>query len=65
MTNSILTTDQARTYTKKWERADGAKVRMGVAVRYDDRCGNGHNTFSITADIWEKRPRRGRRVPPR
>lgn len=24
-----------------------------VVLRYDDRCGNGHNTFSITADVWE------------
>ena len=27
----------------------GAQVTITAVVRYDDRCGNGHNTFSITA----------------
>ena len=28
-------------------------------VRYDDRCGNGHQTFSITAEIYSKTRYRG------
>ena len=31
-------------------KADGTKVV--ATIRHDDRCGNGHNTFSITADVW-------------
>lgn len=27
---------------------------MKVEIRYDDRCGNGHNSFAITADIKTK-----------
>ena len=30
-------------------------------VRYDDECRNGHNTFSITCDVYDKRG--GRREP--
>lgn len=33
---------------------DGAKIR--AELRFDDVCGNGHNTFAITAEVW--RPRR-------
>jgi hypothetical protein len=29
----------------------GEPVMIAATVRYDDRCGNGHNTFSITADM--------------
>jgi hypothetical protein len=25
---------------------------LEICVRHDDRCGNGHNTFSITADLY-------------
>lgn len=30
-------------------------LKIVATVRYDDECGNGHNSFSITADIREKR----------
>jgi hypothetical protein len=29
-------------------------TRLTVTVRHDDSCGNGHNSFAITADIDEK-----------
>jgi hypothetical protein len=32
-------------------RRNGEHYRMVVAVRFDDQCGNKHETFSITADI--------------
>jgi len=32
-------------------RIDGGHGRLVVTIRYDDQCGNGHNTFSITGDI--------------
>lgn len=38
---SVLTKDQSREY--RHESGD-----IVAEVRYDDRCGNGHNTFSIT-----------------
>jgi len=30
----------------------GPKALIEVTVRYDDRCGNGHNTFSVTGEIY-------------
>ena len=29
----------------------GEPAKMRVNIRYDDNCGNGHNSFAITADI--------------
>ena len=34
--------------------------KLVVQIRHDDQCGNGHNSFAITADVYEKtggRPR--------
>lgn len=49
---SALTAQQ-----KKTEQFDyyerGQPVTMVVNLRYDDDCKNGHNSFSITADIFE------------
>jgi hypothetical protein len=43
------TLDQVRTFRK-----DLSKWSWIVAeVRHDDRCGNGHNSFGITADLYE------------
>lgn len=58
MKESILTRRQTKEFTKK-DHIDqyGDKVRIVATVRYDDNCGNGHNTFGITADIY-----RGRRL---
>lgn len=36
----------------------GAGGRMQVTVRFDDECKNGHETFSITADVWTSASRR-------
>jgi hypothetical protein len=42
---STLTKHQEKLFIKKIKGAD-----FIVTLRYDDRCGNGHNTFSITAE---------------
>lgn len=41
--------------SQKWSasRYTGANSRMVVKLRFDDECGNGANTFSMTCDIYE------------
>lgn len=34
----------------EWRKISSSE-RMQVVIRYDDECGNGHNTFSITGEI--------------
>lgn len=50
---SILTKHQSKVLRDIPYKEPGAKRRgrLIVTARYDDRYGNGHNTFSITADI--------------
>ena len=50
MRESILTKNQVRTISKNITHNEHQRV-MTVTLRYDDRCNNGHNTFSITGDI--------------
>lgn len=49
--NSTLTKKQARTYGPKHINGYGKGAEITATVRFDDECGNGHNTFSITADV--------------
>lgn len=51
---SILTKSQTKTFGPKFYTEDGTQYRITAKVRYDDQCGNGHNSFSITADIDRK-----------
>lgn len=47
--NSLLTKNQVKTFESKiYQNRDNVYVKLEVEVRYDDRCGSGHNTFSIT-----------------
>jgi len=47
---SILTKSQFKTWKKTY--TEGKDVySITATVRYDDQCGNGHNSFGITADI--------------
>lgn len=50
---STLTKRQRRQIIKDI-RNDGKKCRLTINIRYDDHCGNGHNTFAITADLYER-----------
>jgi hypothetical protein len=52
---SVTVRKQTRTFSK--ELPDGSIFR--AKVRWDDHCGNGHNTFAITGELYEP----GRRVP--
>lgn len=47
--NSVLTKKQV----KKFGPAPCDNGFIIAEVRYDDECGNGHNTFAITAEIYE------------
>lgn len=40
----------------------GAGGEMVVELRFDDQCRNGHNTFSITADVYTTQSRRMRDI---
>lgn len=51
---SVLTKKQGKCYGPKYFTEHGVEFRIVATVRHDDRCGNGHNTFSITTTIDEK-----------
>ena len=50
---SVLTKNQKKTFSK--DLPDNQKII--AEVRFDDDCGNGHNTFSITGSIYEGKSR--------
>lgn len=52
---SVLVKSQKKTFGPRFYTEHGQQYRITANVRYDDQCGNGHNSFSITADIYEKR----------
>ncbi len=47
---SRLTKDPSLTESKTWTE-NKKRYKLTVTIRYDDRCGNGHNTFSITGEL--------------
>jgi hypothetical protein len=49
---STLTKNQQKTFRKDYIGDDGRPETMIVTIRHDDRCGNGHNTFSITSGTY-------------
>lgn len=51
---SILTKNQKKTFTKTVYSSEyDRKVDVIVKIRFDDECGNGHNSFAITGDVYE------------
>ena len=52
---SVLTKHQVKQFGPKQIEYFGEPCQITAQVRYDDQCGNGHNSFAITGDI-----RRGR-----
>jgi len=59
---SVLTKKQVKRFGPKPISGYGEGGQITAEVRYDDECGNGHNTFSITADITSARSRRQRDI---
>lgn len=50
---SVLTKKQTRESVRYYTE-NGTKCRIKLEIRYDDECGNGHNSFAMTADIYEQ-----------
>lgn len=50
---SILTRSQKKKYGPRKCPSYGPNAQIIATVRYDDECGNGHNSFAITADIYD------------
>jgi len=57
--NSILTKKQVKVYKKAYKE-NGQEYVLIAHARYDDECGNGHNTFSITGEI--RRAKQGQSI---
>lgn len=51
---SKLTRSQKQDYRKTY-RSGGDDYSIKLQIRYDDECKNGHNTFAMTADIYQNR----------
>lgn len=45
--NTVLVKKQSKTF-----RHDGPDFVLIAKVRHDDECGNGHNTFAITGELY-------------
>lgn len=54
-TDSKLTKQQYKTFGPRPAKGYGKGSAIWALVRYDDECGNGHNTFSITGHVTEPR----------
>ena len=49
--NSLLMKHQVKIFKKVYVE-QGREYVLIAKAHYDDKCGNGHNTFSITGEIW-------------
>ena len=52
---SVLTKHQVNAYGPKIYTEGGETYKLTATVRYDDQCGNGHNSFGITGAQYRKR----------
>lgn len=55
---SVLTPKQVKNYGPKAITYCGERAFIRAKVRHDDECGNGHNTFAITGEIYTTDKRR-------
>lgn len=51
---SILTKNQKKVFGPKIYTENGTTYKLTATVRYDDECGNGHNSFAITGAQYRK-----------
>lgn len=56
-TNSVLTKKQVKTFRTEYTNEDGQPCVLIAEVRYDDECNNGHNTFAITGELYDRSDR--------
>lgn len=49
---TTLTKNQTKHFTKVFGAGTNKCEKMIVTIRHDDQCGNGHNTFAITAEVY-------------
>ena len=54
MSETQLVKNQKQTYGPKIYTQDGTTYKLTATVRYDDSCGNGHNSFAITGEQYQK-----------
>jgi hypothetical protein len=54
---TVLTKSQKIRHEKRI-RYDGRAADLIVTIRHDDECGNGHNSFSVTGEIYRAGSRR-------
>lgn len=50
---------QVKKYRADYYDENGDPCTLIAEVRHDDCCNNGHNSFAITGDLYEKHPHRG------
>ena len=55
--NSVLTKKQVKTFRTEYTNEDGQPCVLIAEVRYDDKCNNGHNTFTITGGLYDRSDR--------
>jgi len=58
--NVVANTETGRILNQKigasrYFSESGREYRISVSLRFDDQCKNGHETFSITGDVYEMR----------
>jgi hypothetical protein len=54
MMQSVLVKNQKKEIEPKFYTEKGTQYRITPTIRYDDSCGNGHNSFSIIGTIDRK-----------
>jgi len=57
---SVLTKNQVQAFGPKTFTRDGYEYKITAHVRYDDSCGNGHNSLGVTADVYSRKSGQGR-----